>query len=255
VSKELADKLINASSAEAFLREQNGAAGWQMAAALKTEIDRLVGCDLASAGHLATRLEQLAAALGDRRAQAFADASRARVLHFSGSFTDAERLYEQASQSLKSAGLKTEAAALQTQVVGVLIDLGRYQDALRLAKGARRRLAAEPVQLAQLENNIGNIYYRLDRYRQSLIHYDRAREVFDVAGDETMRAFVDFNRANVLGEMDRHAEALALTESAATGFERAAQPAFAAEARFHIAYLQFLRGNYNEALAGLSHCP
>jgi len=231
------------------LRAQNGAAGWQMAAALKTEIDRLVGCDLASAGHLATRLEQLAAALGDRRAQAFADASRARVLHFSGSFTDAERLYQQASQSLKSAGLKTEAAALQTQVVGVLIDLGRYQDALRLAKGARRRLAAEPVQLAQLENNIGNIYYRLDRYRQSLTHYDRAREVFDVAGDETMRAFVDFNRANVLGEMDHHAEALALTESAATGFERAAQPAFAAEARFHIAYLQFLRGNYNEALA------
>lgn len=220
-----------------------------MAAALKTEIDRLVGCDLASAGQLAARLEQLAAALGDRRAQAFADASRARVLHFSGSFADAERLYEQASQSLKSAGLKTEAAALQTQVVGVLIDLGRYQDALRLAKGARRRLAAEPVQLAQLENNIGNIYYRLDRYRQSLTHYDRAREVFDVAGDETMRAFVDFNRANVLGEMDRHAEALTLTESAATGFERAAQPAFAAEARFHIAYLQFLRGNYNEALA------
>jgi CHAT domain-containing protein/tetratricopeptide (TPR) repeat protein len=250
VSKELADKLINAASAETFLCEQNGAAGWQMAAALKSEIDRLVGCDLANAGRLATRLEQLAEATGDRRAQAFADASRARVLHFSGSFAVAERLYEQASQSLKSAGLKTEAAALQTQVIGVLIDSGRYQDALRLAKAARRRLAsARPVQLAQLENNLGNIYYRLDRYRQSLTHYDRAGEVFAVEGDETMRAFVDFNRANVLAEMDRHAEALALTESAAAGFERAEQPAFAAEARFHVAYLQFLRGNYNEALA------
>ena len=250
MSKELADKLINAASAEAFLREQNGAAGWQMTAALKTEIDRLVGCDLASAAQLATHLEQLAEALGDRRARAFADASRARVLHFSGSFADAERLYEQATESLKSAGLKTEAAALQTQVVGVLIDSGRYQDALRLAKAARRRLAsAKAVQRAQLENNLGNIYYRLDRYRQSLAHYDRAREVFAVEGDETMRAFVDFNRANVLGEMDRHAEALTLAESAAAGFERVGQSAFAAEARFHVAYLQFLRGNYNEALA------
>jgi CHAT domain-containing protein/tetratricopeptide (TPR) repeat protein len=250
VSKELADQLINAASAEAFLREQNGAAGWQMVATLKAETDRLIGCDLASAGRLATRLAELADAIGDRRAHAFADASRARVLHFSGGFADAERLYEQASQSLKAAGLKTEAAALQMQTIGVLIDAGRYQDALRLAKSARRHLAAsEPIQLAQLENNIGNIYYRLDRYRQSLAHYDRARDVFALAGDETMRAFVDFNRANVLAEMDRHAEALALTESAAAGFERAAQSAFAAEARFHIAYLQFLRGNYNAALS------
>jgi CHAT domain-containing protein len=250
VSKELADKLINAASAAAFLREQNGAAGWQTVSALKTEVDRLVGCDLTSAERLAVRLGQLAEAIGDRRARAFADASRARVLHFTGSFADAERLYEQARQSLIADGLKAEAAALQMQTVGVLIDSGRYQDALRLAKSVRRRLAAaEPVQLAQLENNIGNIYYRLDRYQQSLAHYDKAREVFSVAGDETMRAFVDFNRANVLAEMDQHAEALALTESAAAGFESAAQPAFAAEARFHIAYLQFLRGNYNEALA------
>lgn len=250
MSKELADKLINAATADAFLREQNGAAGWQTVSALKAEVDRLVGCDLKSAGQLATRLEQLAETLGDRRAQAFAEASRARVLHFTGSFADAERLYNRARQALNAAGLKAEAGAVQMQTVGVLIDLGRYQDALRLAKATRRQLAAsEPVQLAQLENNIGNIYYRLDRYQQSLAHYDRAREVFAVAGDETMRAFVDFNRANVLAEMDRHTEALALTESAAAGFERAAQPAFAAEARFHIAYLQFLRGNYNEALA------
>ncbi|MEN3333468.1 MAG: hypothetical protein V7641_2833 [Blastocatellia bacterium] len=250
MSKELADKLINAASADAFLREQNGAAGWQTVSALKAEVDRLVGCDLNGAGQLATRLEQLAEAIGGQPAQAFADASRARVLHFTGSFADAERLYIRAGQSLKAAGLKAEAAKLQMQTIGVLIDSGRYQDALRLAKTARRHLAgSEPVQLAQLENNIGNIYYRLDRYKQSLAHYDRAHDVFAVAGDETMRAFVDFNRANVLAEMDRLAEALALTQSAAAGFERAAQPAFAAEARFHIAYLQFLRGNYNEALS------
>ncbi|HXD51285.1 MAG TPA: tetratricopeptide repeat protein, partial [Burkholderiales bacterium] len=250
MSKELANQLINAANADAFLREQNGAMGWQSISALKTEVDRLVGCDLTSAGQLATRLEQVAEAMGDRRAQAFADAGRARVLHFTGSFADAERLYHRAGQSLKAAGLKSEAAALQMQTIGVLIDLGRYQDALRLAKAARRHLAAsESVQLAQLENNIGNIYYRLDRYQQSLTHYNRARDVFSVAGDETMRAFVDFNRANVLAEMDRHAEALALTESAAAGFERAAQPGFAAEARFHIAYLEFQRGNFNEALA------
>ena len=208
MSKELADQLINAANADAFLREQNGAWGWQSISALKTEVDRLVGCDLTSAGQLATRLEQVAEAMGDRRAQAFADASRARVLHFTGSFADAERLYHRAGQSLKAAGLKSEAATLQMQTIGVLIDLGRYQDALRLAKAARRHLAAsESVQLAQLENNIGNIYYRLDRYQQSLTHYNRARDVFSVAGDETMRAFVDFNRANVLAEMDRHAEA------------------------------------------------
>jgi CHAT domain-containing protein len=250
VSQELADQLIKAASAETFLREQNGAAGWQMIAVLKSEVDRLVGCNLGSAGRLAARLEQLAIALGDRRAQAFADASRARVLHFTGHFDDAERLYEQARQSLRAAGLKTEAAAMQVQAVGVLIDSGRYQEALRIAKAARRHLASStPVQLAQLETNIGNIYYRLDRYKQSLAHYDRADHVFALAGDDTQRAFVDFNRANVMTEMDRHAEALDLAERAAAGFQRASRPAFAAEACFHVAYLQFLRGHYNEALA------
>ena len=64
-----------------------------------------------------------------------------------------------------------------------------------------------------------------------------------------MRALVDFNRSHILTELDRHADAFKLLESVAERYERAGQHLFAWQARFHMAYIDFLRGNYNRALA------
>ena len=247
---ELADKLMSAESPEAFLRE-NGPAEWQMFSALKSEVDRLVNCDLNEAGSLAKRIEELAEITPDPRSKAFAKSSRAQVLYGSGRHSEANALYDEAVRAMRAGNLKTEAAMIQKRQVAALLMMGRYDDALRTARQARRVLSRqEPVELAQLDTNIGHIYYRLDRYGKALEHYDRAREVLKASGDETMCAQVDFSRSNVLAEVDHPAEALALLESAAEVFERAGKSLQAAQCRFHIAYLQFQRGNYNTALAG-----
>lgn len=250
VSRELADKLINAESPQAFLLEQNGSAGWQMLAALKPEVDHLVRCDIKTATRLVDRIEQLAALMGDPVSRAFADANNARVLHHTGRHAEADGIYQSASAGLRQAGLKTEAAVIQNQRVDVLMKMGRYAEALRQARSARRVLTnAGPVHLAQLETHVGNVYYFQDRYKKALEHYDRARQLLAVAGDDTMRALVDFSRSNVFIEMDQPDQALALLESAAAAYDRAGQGLFAAQTRYNIAYLEFLRGNYNTALA------
>jgi CHAT domain-containing protein len=242
--------LISAESPQAFLLEQNGSAGWQTLAALKPEVDHLIRCDINRASRLVERIDQVAELLGDPISKAFADANNARVLHHTGRHAEADDIYQGASAGLRAAGLRTEAAVIQNQRVDVLMKMGRYADALGQARLARRVLSgAGPVQLAQLETHVGNIYYFQDRYKKALEHYDRARSLLAVAGDDTMRALVDFSRSNVLIEMDRPDEALALLESAAAAYDRAGQGLFAAQARYNIAYLEFLRGNYNTALA------
>lgn len=249
MSSELANRLINAESVETFLRETPVAVEWQTVSALKSEVDRLIGSDLNAARHLAERINQLAVVTGDPISKAFAEASRARVLHHSGRYIEADALYESSINAIYAYKLTTEAAVLQAHRVFALAQMGRYTDALNQSRSARRGLRhADPIYLAQLETNVGITYYRLDRYKKALKHYDRAGELFSAAGDEAMRASIDFNRSSIFAEMDRPAEALDLLERAAEVMERAGQKLWAAQTRFHIAYIQFMRGNYNTAL-------
>jgi len=249
VSRELAEKLIKAQSADAFLRKHRVASGWQTISALKTEVDRLIGVDLNAAESLASRIEQLAERFGDSISKAFAEASRARVLHHAGRYAEADALYESAIKRTRAARLTNDAAVIEMHRVFALTQMGRYTEALSLSRASRRVLArGEPAHLAQLETNVGIIYYRLDRYKKALEHYERAREILASSGDEIKCAVVDTNRAHVLKEIDRPGEALALFESAALAMERAGQKLWAAQTRFHAAYLQFMRGNYNAAL-------
>jgi CHAT domain-containing protein len=249
VINELANRLIDAESVDTFLRDTPMAAEWQTMSALKSEVDRLVGSDLNAARHLAERIEQLAVATGDPLSKAFAEASRARVLHHSGRYVEADALYESSINAINACKLTTEAALLQAHRVFALAQMGRYTDALNASRSARRGLRkADPLHLAQLETNVGITYYRLDRYKKALEHYDRAGELFSAAGDECMCASIDFNRSSIFAEMDRPAEALEMLERAAEVMERAGQKLWAAQARFHIAYLQFMRGSYNTAL-------
>ena len=55
-----------------------------------------------------------------------------------------------------------------------------------------------PVQLAQLETNVGILYYRQDRYAKAIAHYERARRILASDGDDTMRAIVDTNLSHAL---------------------------------------------------------
>ena len=249
VSKELGQKLIAAESADVFLSDIGVVPSWETVSALKTEVDRLIGSDLNAATRLSERVEQVAAVLGDGVSRGFAQASRARVLHHTGRYTEADSLYQSAIQATRQARLTTDTAILQMHRVFALTQMGRYDEALATARASRRVLIGRaPIHLAQLETNVGILYYRLDRYKKAIEHYERARDILGSQGDPTTRAVIDTNLSHALMEMDRHADALELLENAATEMERAGQTVWAAQTRFHIGYIQFLRGNYNRAL-------
>jgi CHAT domain-containing protein len=250
VSGDLANRLIEAESVGAFVFDQRCPLDWHTVALLKSEVDRLAGCDLNSATRLADKIRELSVHLGDSLSQAFADASRARVLDNAGRHAEANTLYEKAAAAMIRGGVKTDAAIIRKQQLHALIHLGRYEEALQKACAARRVLSkTDPVQLAQLEANIGNIYYRLDRYEKALSHYDKARQALSGYGDDTMLAVIDFSKSNVFADINRPDMALKLLDSAADRFDSAGRSLQAEQARFNIAYLKFLRGNYNGALA------
>ncbi len=251
MSAELAKTLLRAKGIESFWRRHGGERKVSTLTALKAEIDRLIRVDLGAATRLADRIEALAQLAGDPVSSGFAAACRARVLHFTGRYADANAKYVTALKALKGAKLKVEAAALQRQQVDALAQMGRYRDALDAAKSARRLLApGDSLQHAQLETNIGNVYYRLDRYKEAFKHYERAKSLLPARADRTMRALIDFSLSHVFFELDKPEESLALLKSAEREYRKAGQTLFSEQASREIAYIQFLRGNYNTALAG-----
>jgi CHAT domain-containing protein len=249
VSRDLANRLIKTRNLDSFLRAHGGARIGRTFAALKAEVDRLVSCDLNAAGRLADHIERLAQRANDPAAFGFAEASRARVLHFSGRYEEANALYESSLRRLLDARLLSEAVTILIHQVYALTQMGRYADALATGRAARRRLnSEEKIKLAQLETNIGTVYFRLDSYKRALKHYDRAGEIFEALGDEAMLAFVNYSRSNVYTEMDRPDEAEAMLKRAAAEWERSGLKLLAAQALYNAAYLDFLRGNYSTAL-------
>jgi tetratricopeptide (TPR) repeat protein len=248
VTGEIVEKLIKADSVVTFLSDAGVPPSWETVASLKAEVDRLIGADLKMAQRLSGRVDELASAFGDATSRAFADASRARVCHHQGQYAEADALYQSAIRGTQTAKLYTDTAVLQTHRVFALTQMGRYREALALSRAARRALSRAPVQLAQLETNVGILYYRQDRYASAIEHYERARRILASQADKTIRAVVDANLSHALMETDRHGDALRLLEGAAAAFEQSGQALWAAQTRFQIGYLQFLRGNYNVAL-------
>ena len=217
---------------------------------IKREIDRLAYADRAGASRLVEAAEWAADRLGDEPSRAFADASRARLLYAEARYGESEALFAAAAAVLRASGRDGDAAALAKQHVATLMQLGRYDEALRLAREARRTLArlGERRLLAEHEANTGNLYYQLDRHRPALACYDRADRIFATLDEPLARAYLDHNRAAVLHELDRVDEAVELYARAAATYRERGMRALELQADLAVAFIEFLRGHYYEAL-------
>ena len=138
---------------------------------------------------------------------AYATRSRAQVLHTMRKCAEAQPLFEQAVQLFSEAGLSPEAGRTMVTAMENLAYLGRYEEALGLEAPARAALekARDTRYLTLIEASLGNLYYRLRRFSESLEHYERARLRSD---DPNSTAAIGMGRAHVLTEMNRFDEAL-----------------------------------------------
>jgi CHAT domain-containing protein len=241
---------MSAASAEEFLRDRGGTPDWRLLAELKSSVDHLIGADLKEATRLVERIETLAPLLGDGASMGYAQASRARVMFTLGRHSEANNLYENGIDAIRSAGLPVEAAKIQVQQIDALKFLGRYDDAFKRARSARKHVTkAGPLELAKLETNLGNVYFHLDRYKEALQHYNKAKELLSGVSDATIHGVVDFCRSCVFIELDQPDEAVRLLQDVAGAHEREGKALVGAQIRCQMAYLEYLRGNYNSALA------
>lgn len=250
-TRRLARQLVEAADLEGFFAANRDRLAPETVAELKEEVDRLVKVDLAKAEPLARATRAIAGLLEDPVSLGFGDAAVAYVHQYAGRLDQAEALFRSAIGALKSSGKRVEAAALERQLVGILTRQGRAAEALEVARLARRALArgGEKRLLAQLESNVGNVYfYLLHRHAAALKYFDRAHALLAELGDEQSLAVVDYSRANALLELDRPREAVELYGRSERRHAAAGNRLFAAQSAYMAAYGHGMLGHYGEAL-------
>ncbi|HET9942459.1 MAG TPA: tetratricopeptide repeat protein, partial [Terriglobia bacterium] len=200
-------QIRDAAQQRAYISSSSVAPSLAHVEALSQKIREIGWKDLALAEALAESNRYLASQINTPAAWAYATRSTAQVLHMMRRCAEAQPLFEQAVKLFNEAGLKPEAGRTIVTVMENLMYLGRYEEALRLADPARSSLekVGDARYLALIDVSLGNLYYRLRRYAESLEHYERA----DTGGtDPDIVAAIGLGRAHVLTGMNRFDEAL-----------------------------------------------
>src|SRR5438876_5696977 len=166
---------------------------------------------------------------------------------------EADAYFEKAAELFEKAQLRGEVGRTLVGQMDNLMYLSRYSEALNLAERARAALeeAQDLSYLSTLEIALGNVYYRLNRYPESLSHYDRAQELLENTDNTQAHASlasIGLNRAYVLTEMNRFDEAVQSFQITKNHCERHGLTLWAAIADRGISQMHFRRGNYSTAL-------
>lgn len=109
-------------------------------------------------------------------------------------------------------------------------------------------LAEHRTYLANVENNLGLVYFLIDRCEEAQQHLDHARRLLDNLKDVTGVAQVDESRARVLLKQDRVVEAERIVRSAVDTQEKSGRHALLAEALITHGRALARLGNHNAAL-------
>jgi CHAT domain-containing protein len=131
------------------------------------------------------------------------------------------------------------AAATQVSKLIALSILGRYEEAIECGLRAREIFLAYNDSLAagKIEHNIGNLYFRRDRYHDAEMFQSAARERFAALNDQKQLATLNNCLANT------H-----LFEQALKQAEAAGQPVTLAGIEGNIGLFALLQGRYDRAL-------
>jgi len=109
-------------------------------------------------------------------------------------------------------------------------------------------LAEHKCYLANVENNLGFLYFKINRYDEAHEHLDHARRVFENLKDKTAIAQVDETRASVFLKQGRIVEAERAARFAARVLEKTGQQDILAEALITHGKALARLGRYSESL-------
>lgn len=178
----------------------------------------------------------------------------ARVTHMSGAHAAALDAYLKARQlALRDRVVR---ARIDRALVDVYMYLGDFEKAKRAARRAIAtftRMAAES-DLAQARVNYANLLHRRDRHRDAERLYRQAAEYFERVDNHVAAARCHYNRANTLVQLFDFPEAERLYQQAQRVYEAEGYTLDANDARYGLAWLWMLAGDFHMALLELSTC-
>ncbi len=212
------------------------------------EVGRMVRVDLDRALRLATSARILADRAGDESGHS--QRVLANVLHRKGDYRGAMVAYETALTRFERLGDEQQAAITRSSAIHNLIYLGRYGRAFEWADRARKvfEAAGDRLHLARLDLNTANILYRQDRWDEALERYKKAHAELVAVGAPQDLAVCLRTMAVCQISLNDFAGAENSYEEARKVCKAHDMPLLALENEYNIAYLHFLRGEYTRAI-------
>jgi tetratricopeptide (TPR) repeat protein len=178
----------------------------------------------------------------------------ARVTHMSGAHAPALAAYLSARRLAGNQPLVK--ARIDRALVDVYMYLGEFEKSRKSAQTAMRvfgRLHSDS-DLAQTRVNYANLLHRQDRHREAGELYWESALYFEGANNALAAARCYYNRANTLVQLFDLPAAEALYRKAAETYEDAGLVLESNDARYGMAWLRMLQGDFHIALSELSTC-
>ena len=241
-------KIAKSADANQFVEARYGRNIKAMLADLDAGLNRLIRSNLKEADTFVESCRPLLRSLPNEYRYK-RHAMHGRVCHFSGRFQEARRHYRQALSKCLDSRNADAAAKIRRALIEVYMYVGDYHDGLEAGRKSLRYFQRKGLErdAAQVMTNMGNVYHRMDNNRMALRYYNRARKIFSATGGVPI-AIVDYNRANIMSNMNRLTQARDLYLSAAEVYAKEGMRIPETLARYSVAYLHFLDDRYADAL-------
>jgi len=206
--------------------------------------------DTKEALHLAQSAVLIASKLRRKEDIALATRTKANALYASGDNRAAVEHHEQAIAMYDSLGNLKEAARTLSSSIQPLILLGEYDRAFKSSERAREIFTqlGEPRRIANLDNNVGNIFHRQDRFEEAMLHYESAYKTLAENHDWERAAITLHNMAMCLISLNDFSRSLDCYQKARELCVRYDMPLLRDQADYNIAYLYYFRGEYSRAI-------
>ena len=176
--------------------------------------------------------------------------ARANALYACGDNRAAVEHHQKAIELYQSLKIWKEAGRTLSSSIQPLILLGEYDRAFQASERAREIFTqlGEPRRIASLENNVGNIFHRQDRFEEALAHYERAYNTLSEYEDWERVAITLHNMAMCLISLNDFPRSLDCYQKSRELSVRYGMPLLRDQADYNIAYLYYFRGEYSRAI-------
>jgi CHAT domain-containing protein len=192
----------------------------------------------------------IAQKLGRKEEIALALRAKGNALFASDDNLGAVEHHDQAFKIYEALKIWKEAARTMSNSIQPLILLGEYDRAFAASERAREIFTqlGEERRLASLDNNVGNIFHRQDRFEEALAHYEYACKALTAFGDWEHVAVTLHNMAMCLINLNDFPRSLDCYQKARELCIRYDLPRLRDQADYNIAYLYYFRGEYSRAI-------